>query len=268
MLANETECLLRDGLVYTTHYQGEGDTCVVIVPPLFEEVARTQKVLVTLARDLAAAGLSVARFDFRGTGLSVGRFRDFLLTEAQADLAAVLDFCRAKGAKRFAFLGFRFGAYLVSSLLAEPWAVRAVLWEPIFDLTAYFREMLRIEVANQLVIFGEVRYTSDTLVALLQGGTDVLIDGFPTTPALHAQFTQARRLDLAYLAQFQDKVTLAYWDGKAAARAAEAAGLRASLLRTVKFSWKNVRSLEARSEELFAFTAQNLTIATAAPQTI
>ena len=46
----------RGERTFVTHYRATGSAFTILAPPLFEEAARTRKVLVNLARDLAAAG--------------------------------------------------------------------------------------------------------------------------------------------------------------------------------------------------------------------
>ena len=67
-----------------------------------------------LARELPAAGLALARFDFRGSGESGGRFHDATIATRIADLEAVLDFL-AKVPEldgRFGLVGSSLGGFV------------------------------------------------------------------------------------------------------------------------------------------------------------
>jgi len=67
-----------------------------------------------LGRELPAAGLALARFDFRGTGESGGRYQDATIETRVADLEAVLDHL-AKHPEldgRFGLLGSSLGGFV------------------------------------------------------------------------------------------------------------------------------------------------------------
>lgn len=68
----------------------------------------------SLARELPAAGLALARFDFRGSGESGGAFHDATIASRIADLEAVLDFL-AKAPEldgRFGLIGSSLGGFV------------------------------------------------------------------------------------------------------------------------------------------------------------
>src|SRR5688572_13786249 len=57
---------------------------VVVCPPLFIDIHRTARLEVLLARELAARGLAVQRFSYRGTGFSGG-------DDADLDVSRMLE---------------------------------------------------------------------------------------------------------------------------------------------------------------------------------
>jgi pimeloyl-ACP methyl ester carboxylesterase len=222
---------------------------------LFEELARTRKVLVNMARALAASGVDTIRFDYPGTGLSAGTTRELTVNRGMEALAGAVAYARQRGAARIDLLGFRFGGYLALAKASELPVAQIIVWEPILDLAAHFRELLRIEVANQIVTFGEVRRTRDELVAELRAGRDVLIDGNQVCAALYQEMLAAPRLDLLRLPRaLADRAQLILWDGKQLYDMARRAGIRSVLVEDVKFSWRNIRTLEPRSGTLFEAT--------------
>lgn len=86
-----------------------------------------------LARELPAAGLALARFDFRGSGESGGGPRDATIETRVADLEAVLDHLakRPELDGRFGLLGSSLGGYVAlwaASRLAPGAAVPVVTW--------------------------------------------------------------------------------------------------------------------------------------------
>src|SRR5690348_12970665 len=89
VLAHEDELFLDDR-IFATHHRAAGSTFTIIVPPLFEEHARTRKVLVNMARVLAGAGIDALRFDYPGTGFSAGSTAELTLAAAEAALKSAI----------------------------------------------------------------------------------------------------------------------------------------------------------------------------------
>ncbi len=86
-----------------------------------------------LGREIPAAGLALARFDFRGSGESGGRPRDATIETRVADLEAVLDHLakRPELDGRFGLLGSSLGGYVAlwaASRLAAGASVPVVTW--------------------------------------------------------------------------------------------------------------------------------------------
>ena len=257
MAHRETEEFIDpDERTFATHYHATGARFVVIAPPLFEEGARTRKVMVNLARALAEAGVDVVRFDYRGTGLSAGTTDELTLDAAGAALASAVDHARRRGAAQVDLIGFRFGAYLAAVRGAALGVERVVLWEPVVDLAAYFQDLLRTEVSNQVVTFGEVRVNRDALVRELAAGRDVVLDGNRVAAALYREIQAAPRLELAALAQRAHDLQLILWDNRKLHDAAQRAGVRSVLLADVALSWRNIRRLDPRCAALVDATVR------------
>lgn len=256
---NEEELFLEGGL-FATHYRADGRDFAVVAPPLFEEQARTRKILVNMARDLAAAGTQAVRFDYPGTGLSIGPHETLTLTGAIAALDRAVAYCRAQGARRIHVLGLRFGGYLALAAATRLDLARVVAWEPVLDLGGYFQEMLRVEMSNQMVTFGKVRHNREELLARLRRGETVLVDGNRVSATLFAEMDSAPPLDVTVLSlpSLRDRIALLLWESKKLHDLAIKSGLVATLVPDVKFSWKHIRMLEPRSEALFRATLDAL----------
>lgn len=256
MAVHETELFIDpEARTFATHHHATGTRFAIIAPPLFEELARTRKVLVNMARELAASGVDAIRFDYRGTGLSAGTTRELSVSRAGDALAGAVAYAQGLGAARIDLLGFRFGGYLALAKASELPVARIIVWEPVLDLTAYFQEQLRIEVSNQVATFGRVRRTRDELVAELRADRDVLIDGNRVCAALYREMVTAPQLALAELPRaLADRALLILWDSKKLHDAARRAGIRSVFVEDVKFSWRNIRNLEPRSAGLFETT--------------
>ncbi len=139
------------GLLHPSMANGARVGVVVIVGgPQYRVGSHRQFVL--LARDLAAAGYPVLRFDYRGLGDSEGSRRDF--EDVDADIRAAIDALLAEqpglqtvvlwglcdAASAAAFYGCR-DARVTGMVLANPW-VRTEAGEARAHLRHYYRERL------------------------------------------------------------------------------------------------------------------------------
>lgn len=192
--------LQRDGRhVFAVHHApvttSTGEA-FVFCHPLAEEKLWAHRVFVGFARELAAAGHHVLRFDMTGNGDSDGDFRECSVSTALADVDAAVEGLRARcGAARVTLLGLRFGATLAALAAERRVDVGAlILWAPIVDGARYMQELLRVNVATQSAVYREIRHDREQLVALLQTGTTVNVDGYEMALPLFEQ-TSAIRLD-------------------------------------------------------------------------
>jgi pimeloyl-ACP methyl ester carboxylesterase len=125
---------------------------VLVCPPFGQEAIRSYRMLRVLADRLARAGCDVLRFDYLGTGDSMGDdaeatlsgFVDDILL-ADAELEALSD------ARAAVWLGARLGA--TAAWLASERSSRSpdrlVLCEPVLDGPAYLAALARAHEANQ-----------------------------------------------------------------------------------------------------------------------
>ena len=107
----------------------------VFCHPFGEEKLWTHRVFVSFARQLAADGHPVLRFDYTGNGDSDGSFSETSVRTAIADVDAAVSHMRTvRGVTQINLLGLRFGA-TVAALAAEELSAidRLVLWAPIVD---------------------------------------------------------------------------------------------------------------------------------------
>jgi alpha-beta hydrolase superfamily lysophospholipase len=119
------------------------DTAVVLCPPLGHEMLCMHRAYRHLAERLAALGFPVLRFDYHGTGDSVGddhhpdRVPAWLGTIEQA-----VDMMRDAGAARVALVGVRMGATLAAVVASRRTDVGAlVLVAPCASGSTYLREL-------------------------------------------------------------------------------------------------------------------------------
>ncbi|MFW5867933.1 MAG: alpha/beta hydrolase [Armatimonadota bacterium] len=93
---------------------------------------------VKAARSFCHAGLSVLRFDFRGSGESDGRFRDMTIGTEIEDALEALRVMRAEpgvDADRIALVGLSLGGLVAACTAARDGHVRALaLWSAVADM--------------------------------------------------------------------------------------------------------------------------------------
>lgn len=130
-------------------YHPPGDAAsrrlVVICPPLFDEYRRTYKALAELATALAQAGLHVLRFDYEGTGDSMGELRSVSAETWLENIHQVVEEGLAlSGAEKVSLVGVRLGATLAANCRHS--AIDAyVLWDPFSDGKAFLAQLEEIK---------------------------------------------------------------------------------------------------------------------------
>lgn len=154
---------------------------VVICSPVAAELEKNYRRETLLAEALAARGLAVQRFHYRGVGHSDGDAAA-LTFESMVDdaLQAAAHLSERAQVDRLAFVGTRLGGLTAAAAVAGVGGP-LVLWEPVIDGRRYFREVFRV-VAMRAVRKGE-RSPADGALGELrrQGSIDVLghTIGFP-----------------------------------------------------------------------------------------
>ncbi len=114
--------------------------------------AETHRLFVQAARDFAAHGLAVLRFDFRGSGDSAGDFRDMTITREVEDARAALGFLASRpevDGGRLGALGLSLGGCVAACTAGRDDRVKAlVLWSALAHPTRLanrFREAFQGE---------------------------------------------------------------------------------------------------------------------------
>lgn len=170
--------------------------------PFAEEKLWSHRVMVSLARELAARGHVVMRFDYMGAGDSTGSTPDTSLETHLADLDAAFSYLvkQHPQLQRVGLLGLRFGATL-AALFVERAAgsypqlsgAPLVLWEPVLDGANYFQELLRSNLTTQLAVHGKVLENREVLQERIRAGGKVNVDGYEIARDL---FESCARTDL------------------------------------------------------------------------
>lgn len=165
---------------------------------LAEEKLWSHRVLVAFARLLASRGHVVLRFDMAGEGDSEGRFEEMTIDTRLEDIATARAWLAARFGEltNLSLLGLRLGATLaqLSAIRDSGRIGRLILWEPIISGAAYAQDLLRAHLANQMAVFGRVSITRNQLVAQLEAGEFVNVEGYGITNSLY-QTLRAIKLD-------------------------------------------------------------------------
>ena len=113
--------------------------------PFAEEKKCAHRVLVEAARVFCEADLACVRFDYRGTGDSLGEFSEATPELWVQDILAAVDFMRQEiGVRTLGVLGVRLGATLaLQAAEASEQVDFAVLWEPVINGRQYLHQNLR-----------------------------------------------------------------------------------------------------------------------------
>lgn len=230
MSEREMEFYLGNQYIYVSHYEStlrasriprhveRERAFAVVVPPLFEELARTRRDLVRLARELAHRGIDVVRFDYRGTGLSAGVFEEFTMEGAREQLEEVMDYCRDQGATRIHLIGARFGGYLALSnlIFSRTPCDNVVAWEPTTDLALHIEDLFREEASSQTTMFGFEKRTKAEIVANLKSSGVAMIAGYRLSMRAYQELVGSPVLRFDVLRKVSDKFQLIFSDGKTA----------------------------------------------------
>lgn len=116
---------------------------VLLCNPFGEEAARAHRMYRVLATQLERSGYSVLRFDYGGTGDSMGESEDVDLAGWLADIERAAEELRGGQPRKLVAIGLRLGGTLAALATARG-ALRLrhlILWDPIVSGTAYLREL-------------------------------------------------------------------------------------------------------------------------------
>jgi pimeloyl-ACP methyl ester carboxylesterase len=182
--------------LFAVHHRppsGEPRRGVVLCHALAEEKLWSQRVYVSLARELAAQGFSVLRFDSRGEGDSDLDFEDATLETRVEDALRAAEVLgeREPALDGAIFVGHRFGCVVAASAAARaPQLAKALIaWDPIESGTAYLMQWLRAALASQLVATGKAP-TRASLVKALEEGRTVTIEGYGVGPRFYRELAR------------------------------------------------------------------------------
>lgn len=147
---------------------------IVLCYPLGQEYMRSHRAFRQLANLLSRRGYHVLRFDYYGTGDSMGEGEDVRVAHCLADVATAIDELKDNaGIERVSLVGLRLGAdFAVLAGAGRTDVERIVLWDPVVEGA----ELLAALLAGR-------RPADDEVIGAL---------GFPLPPALRAELAALR----------------------------------------------------------------------------
>jgi pimeloyl-ACP methyl ester carboxylesterase len=178
---------------------------VLLCNPFGEEASRSHRTFRVLATQLERAGFSVLRFDYSGTGDSLGEATDSSVEAWVSDIGIAADALQhASGAKKVSIVGLRFGATLamLASARGDLRPRQLLMWDPIVDGGAYLKEL---ETQHRAYMKYELGDAFQDRVAKHPDGSPVEVFGTPMSAELASEM---RAIDLAKVKPVAEQITI------------------------------------------------------------
>ena len=117
---------------------------IVLCYPLGQEYMRSHRAFRQLANLLSRRGYHVLRFDWYGTGDSMGEGEEVRVAHCLADVGTAIEELEANaGVERVSLVGLRLGAsFALMAGAGRPDVERIVLWDPVVDGAALLASLL------------------------------------------------------------------------------------------------------------------------------
>lgn len=170
-----------------TYTDGPDDAALalLVVSPLASEAVGSRRALVQVVRALAARGHGALMIDPRGTGESAGEPEDVTFEALCDDLRLGLaELARRFPAARPHVLAFRYASAAALAVADDESMARLLLIDPCLDPQAALRQDLRHEIARRVMRRGRAGDSREELLARLERGEAIVVDGQRLSPAL------------------------------------------------------------------------------------
>jgi len=157
----------------------ETKTGIILCSPFAEEKVRTLRIYVSFARVMASLGVATLCFDYYGDGDSEGDFEMIPFADRLIDINGAVNFLKEKtSVEKFGLLGLRWGATLAALSVENLSPDFLILWEPIVNCSKYFYDLLRTNLASQMLIDGKVKKTREMLIQEMEEDQPVSVEGY------------------------------------------------------------------------------------------
>jgi uncharacterized protein len=183
------------GILHSPEKALAGGVAIVCCNPLFEEKLHAHRILVNFARYAVGQGFHVLRFDYYGDGESEGLFEEATITSRIQDIKSAVGLVEKRiNPSLIILLGLRLGGTLaIITANNSPQIGGIVAWAPILKVKEYLYEVLRINLSNQLAVHKKILHSRKALIAQINSGKSVNIEGYELSNPF---FDQAVRINL------------------------------------------------------------------------
>lgn len=134
----------RDGALIGMYHgvAGHAPVGMLLCPPLGQMLLRTHRIYRQLASGLAARGIGVLRFDYRGTGDSAGDSLALDWQHCLADIRSAAAELRVRsGCATVVGFGAQLGGSLALAAASAAGFARLILWDPVLDGARHVAEL-------------------------------------------------------------------------------------------------------------------------------
>lgn len=146
----------QQGQLFITQF-GEltGDTAILCLPSITEEMNLARAVVAKQAQCFADENLPCFILDYYGTGDSEGEFEQANTDIWLENIITAGEFLQQQGASNIVLWGLRFGALLVlnhqEQLHQKLPIIQQILWQPVTNGKLFARQFLRIKQAKNMI---------------------------------------------------------------------------------------------------------------------
>jgi exosortase A-associated hydrolase 2 len=157
----------------------------IFIPPFTDEMNKSRRSAVLLARALARHGVGTLIIDLYGTGDSNGEFVNARWDIWQQDIKCAAQWLQQQGNEILNLVGLRMGALLAMDCIEHLDATieKVVLWQPIISGKSMMTQFLRLRSTASAMISGKKESVQD-LRNLLEQGHSIEVAGYELAPEL------------------------------------------------------------------------------------
>ena len=223
---------------------------VVICDSIAEEKLWSHRVFVTLARELARSGTAVLRFDYRGEGESDLDFEQAGIATRAEDAVRAAEVLLAEQPRLsgVTLIGHRLGGAIAAIAAARlgPRAREIVIWDPVSSGRDFLMQWLRANLAKQMAVLGKATQTRAELVATLEAGGAVTVEGYCVKSPLYEELMALKWPPLLHALPCRGLVV---FSDKVAGFPAEGGQLSHSIVREPAF-WREQKSFYCSAPQM------------------